>query len=66
MFFCTEYERSKVMADKIALQAASDGVQVVVVCPGVIYGPGKLTNGNIVAKMVSVSVKRLRNCNLYL
>ncbi|KNA10896.1 hypothetical protein SOVF_140070 [Spinacia oleracea] len=52
MFFCTEYERSKVMADKIALQAASDGVQVVVVCPGVIYGPGKLTNGNIVAKML--------------
>ncbi|KAL2925937.1 putative dihydroflavonol 4-reductase, partial [Bienertia sinuspersici] len=51
-FFCTEYERSKVAADKIALQAASEGVPIVALYPGVIYGPGKLTAGNIVAKMV--------------
>ncbi|KAL2897735.1 putative dihydroflavonol 4-reductase [Bienertia sinuspersici] len=51
-FFCTEYERSKVAADKIALQAASEGVPIVALYPGVIYGPGKLTAGNIVAKML--------------
>lgn len=51
-FFCTEYERSKVATDKIALQAASEGVPIVPVYPGVIYGPGKVTGGNVVAKMI--------------
>lgn len=40
------------MADKIALQAAVEGSPIVVVYPGVIYGPGKVTAGNIVARMV--------------
>lgn len=40
------------MADKIALQAASEGLPIVPVYPGVIYGPGKLTTGNIVAQLV--------------
>ncbi|EXB50009.1 Putative dihydroflavonol-4-reductase [Morus notabilis] len=51
-FFCTEYERSKVAADKIALRAATEGLPVVVVYPGVIYGPGKVTAGNIVARLI--------------
>lgn len=52
-FFCTEYERSKVAADKIALQAVmSEGFPIVLVYPGVVYGPGKLTAGNIVAQLV--------------
>ncbi|KMT19271.1 hypothetical protein BVRB_1g012790 [Beta vulgaris subsp. vulgaris] len=51
-FFCTEYEKSKVEADAIAVQAASDGVPIVLVYPGVIYGPGKLTAGNVVAKLL--------------
>ncbi|XP_020103572.1 uncharacterized protein LOC109720703 [Ananas comosus] len=50
--FCTEYEKSKVLADRIALQAAADGVPIVLVYPGVIYGPGKLTTGNIVAHII--------------
>lgn len=51
-FFCTEYEKSKVATDKIALQAASEGVPIVLLYPGVIYGPGKVTAGNVVAKML--------------
>ncbi|KAK7283305.1 hypothetical protein RIF29_12732 [Crotalaria pallida] len=51
-FFCTEYEKSKVAADKIALEAASDGVPIVLLYPGVIYGPGKVTAGNVVARMI--------------
>ncbi|KAJ8435826.1 hypothetical protein Cgig2_017121 [Carnegiea gigantea] len=51
-FFCTEYERSKVEADKIALQAGSDGVPIVPVYPGVIYGPGKITAGNVFARLI--------------
>ncbi|ERM97136.1 uncharacterized protein LOC18425069 [Amborella trichopoda] len=51
-YFCTEYEKSKVIADKIALQAASEGVPIVLLYPGVIYGRGKLTTGNIVASLI--------------
>nr|XP_009760284.1 PREDICTED: dihydroflavonol-4-reductase-like isoform X2 [Nicotiana sylvestris] len=50
--FCTEYEKSKVVADKVALDAASEGMPIVPVYPGVIYGPGKVTAGNIVARMI--------------
>ncbi|KAJ0087027.1 hypothetical protein Patl1_08987 [Pistacia atlantica] len=51
-YFCTEYERSKADADKIALQAAAEGVPIVLVYPGVIYGSGKLTAGNMVAQLM--------------
>lgn len=40
-------------ADKIAVQAASEGVPIVLLYPGVIYGPGKVTAGNVVARMVT-------------
>lgn len=42
------------IADKISIQAASEGVPIVPVYPGVIYGTGKVTSGNIVAKMVLI------------
>ena len=51
--FCTEYEKSKAIADTVAMQAASEGIPVILLYPGVIYGPGKLTAGNIVARIVS-------------
>lgn len=51
-FFCTEYERSKAIADKIARESASDGLPLVLVYPGVIYGPGKITAGNLVARLM--------------
>lgn len=53
--FCTEYEKSKAVADKVALDAASEGMRIVPVYPGVIYGPGKVTAGNVVARMVNIS-----------
>lgn len=51
-FYCTEYEKSKAMADEIARQAAAEGLPVVLLYPGVIYGAGKLTTGNLVASMM--------------
>ncbi|OWM80738.1 uncharacterized protein LOC116192269 [Punica granatum] len=51
-FFCTEYEKSKVAAGKLALRAATEGLPIVMVFPGVIYGPGKLTAGNVVARLL--------------
>lgn len=44
-FYCTECEKSKAMADEIARQAAAEGLPVVLLYPGVIYGAGKLTTG---------------------
>jgi nucleoside-diphosphate-sugar epimerase len=34
------------------LQAAAEGVPITILYPGVIYGPGKLTTGNIVSRIV--------------
>ena len=50
--FCTEYEKSKFLADRIALQAAAEGVPITIVYPGVMYGPGTLTSGNLVCHVV--------------
>ncbi|GJN08861.1 hypothetical protein PR202_ga26821 [Eleusine coracana subsp. coracana] len=50
--FCTEYEKSKVLADRIALQAAAEGVPITIVYPGVMYGPGALTIGNLVSRVL--------------
>ncbi|XP_057728085.1 uncharacterized protein LOC130943988 [Arachis stenosperma] len=51
-FFCTEYEKSKLAADKIAKEAALEGAPMVLLYPGVIYGPGKVTAGNVLARMI--------------
>ncbi|CAN0918856.1 Putative dihydroflavonol 4-reductase [Linum grandiflorum] len=51
--FSTEYERSQVAALKVAMEAvATEGAPIVVVYLGVVYGPGKLTSGNLTAQML--------------
>jgi farnesol dehydrogenase len=47
------YERTKAEADRIARAAAEAGEDVVLLYPGVIYGPGEMTEGNIVARLVA-------------
>ena len=47
------YERTKAEADALARRAAADGQDVVIVYPGVVYGPGDMTEGNIVARMIT-------------
>jgi len=44
------YERTKTLADRRARRAIEDGAPLSVVYPGVIYGPGALTEGNIVVR----------------
>jgi NAD+-dependent farnesol dehydrogenase len=48
-----DYERTKAEADRVAREAAASGRDIVILYPGVVYGPGDLTDGNIVVKMVS-------------
>lgn len=61
-YFCTEYEKSKVVADKIALEAAKKGLPIVAVYPGFVYGPGKVTGGNVVANLVISGNKLIYMC----
>ena len=46
------YERTKTLSDRASRQAIERGVPLDVVYPGVIYGPGELTEGNIVLRHV--------------
>ena len=47
-----DYERTKALADAVAGEAAEAGQDVVRLYPGVVYGPGDMTDGNLVVKMV--------------
>ncbi len=48
-----DYQRTKVLADELASRAVADGAPVVRIYPGVIFGPGALTDGNLIGTMVS-------------
>ena len=47
-----EYERTKVIAEREALQRAAEGLPVVIVNPARVYGPGHLTEGNAVSLLI--------------
>ena len=51
--FHNDYERTKALADEVARAYAAEGGDIVLLYPGVVYGPGELTDGNIIAKMVA-------------
>ncbi len=48
-----DYERTKALADEVARKYAERGGDIVILYPGVVYGPGELTDGNIIAKMIA-------------
>jgi len=48
-----DYQRTKIQAAQMADRAAGDGVPIVRLYPGVIYGPGQMTDGNLLGKMIS-------------
>jgi len=52
--YYTEYEESKSLAEKEALEEARRGCPVVIVNPTRVYGPGKLTEGNSVSLMIDM------------
>lgn len=50
--FLTEYEETKSVAEREALDLVARGVPIVVVHPTRVYGPGKRTEGNSVSLMI--------------
>jgi len=52
-----DYQRTKAAADRLAESAVSRGAPVVRLYPGVIYGPGAATEGNLVGRMVADHLK---------
>ena len=47
-----DYQRTKVEALRVARAARARGLPVSIMVPGVIYGPGTLTEGNLIGRMV--------------
>jgi len=50
--FFTEYERSKFIAENLVRSYARDGLDIVIVNPTRIFGPGPLDESNSVTKMI--------------
>ncbi|MFZ1979011.1 MAG: NAD-dependent epimerase/dehydratase family protein [Bacteroidota bacterium] len=50
--YFTEYEETKSIAERKALELAAEGFPVVLVNPTRVYGPGKMTEGNSVSLMI--------------
>jgi NAD+-dependent farnesol dehydrogenase len=53
-----DYQRTKVAADRVADEAVAGGSPLVRVYPGVIYGPGPLTEGNLVGRLIADHLRR--------
>jgi len=47
-----DYQRTKVAADGMAEIAGRDDVPLIRLYPGVVYGPGRLTEGNLVGRLI--------------
>lgn len=56
--FCTDYERTKTLANAVVLDEIQGGLNAVVLYPTVIYGPGPLTQGNHVSQMAFDLMRR--------
>jgi len=52
-----DYQRTKVAADRLADEAVHGGCPLVRVYPGVVYGPGSFTEGNLVGRLIADHLK---------
>ena len=52
--YCTDYQASKTIGEKQARDYVAQGFPVVIVNPTRVYGPGKLTEGNSVSRMIDL------------
>jgi len=47
-----DYQRSKTVARAHALEAMKQGAAIVILYPGLVYGPGRATEGNLVRRLL--------------
>jgi farnesol dehydrogenase len=52
-----DYQRTKVDADRLADEAVAGGSPLIRVYPGVVYGPGSFTEGNLVGRLIADHLK---------
>ncbi|MEW6455273.1 MAG: NAD-dependent epimerase/dehydratase family protein [Acidobacteriota bacterium] len=50
--FFNEYERTKYLGYEISKIHKKKGNPIIIVFPGIIYGPGELTDGNFIVKLI--------------
>ncbi len=48
-----DYQRTKTLADEVASRARAAGAPLVTLYPGVMYGPGLLSEGNLVGRLIA-------------
>lgn len=56
--FRNDYERTKYLADEVTDRWLARGAPVVTLYPGVIFGPGARTDGNLIGKMIWMIARR--------
>jgi farnesol dehydrogenase len=47
-----DYQRTKLAADRVADEAVAGGSPLIRLYPGVVYGPGAITEGNLVGRLI--------------
>src|SRR5262249_7468658 len=52
-----DYQRTKTLADAVADEAVRGGVPIVRVYPGVVYGPGTFSEGNLLGRLIADHLK---------
>lgn len=57
--YFTEYERTKAIAEKIAIESSSEDMEVIVVSPTRVFGPGRLSESNSVTRIIDLYGKGL-------
>jgi farnesol dehydrogenase len=50
--FYTDYERTKWLADQLARTTPADDLELIRLYPGVVYGPGSMTQGNLIVQLL--------------
>lgn len=53
-----DYSRTKILADQAGNEAVGKGAPIVRVYPGVVYGPGRFTEGNLVGRLIADHLRR--------
>jgi NAD+-dependent farnesol dehydrogenase len=53
-----DYQRTKLAADRLADRAVADGAPLARVYPGVVYGPGSMTEGNLLGRLIADHLRR--------